>query len=292
MANTIADALSAGERILSRAEVPDYRSDANLLLRETLGIDQAQLIVRAGEQISAEDYEHYLGFINRRALREPVQYILGRQEFYGLEFTVTPEVLIPRPETEFLVERAIQLAQRLETDTPLIVDVGTGSGCVAVSIARHLPGARIVATDISEAALTIARGNADRHGVEERVEFLHGDLLNPLRDLGLDRAVDLIVSNPPYVPETTLAGLQPEVRDYEPWLALTGGEDGLDLYRRLFDESRGLIRTSGLIVLEIGYSQLDSISSIASEIGWERLEVTCDLQSIPRAIVFRQCQPG
>src|SRR5262245_52378522 len=193
---TIAATLAEGERLLGRAGVANHRQDARLLLRHTLGLDQAQLLARDRDQIAPADCQRYLSMIARRASREPLQYITGHQEFYGMDLLVTPDVLIPRPETEFLVEAILRLANELSSSPPVIVDAGTGSGCVAIAVASKLKEARIVATDVSAAALRVARANAARHRVESRIEFLEGDLLRPIGELGLEGSIDIIASNP------------------------------------------------------------------------------------------------
>ncbi|HEX8186374.1 MAG TPA: peptide chain release factor N(5)-glutamine methyltransferase, partial [Blastocatellia bacterium] len=220
---------------------------------------------------------------------EPLQYITGHQEFYGLDFIVTPDVLIPRPETEFLVERVINLTRAAQTArAPLIVDVGTGSGCIAVTLAAHIPAARVIATDISSAALDIARANGERHGVRDRVELIEGDLLEPLAALNIEAAVDFLASNPPYVEEGRPDLLQREVRDWEPSVALYGGADGLDCYRRLLAEGARYVSPAGYLVCEIGYTQLDPIREMIDETKWKLVDVIHDLQGIPRTLAIRR----
>ncbi len=281
----IAEAISEGARLLDLARIADTRRAAGILLGHLLGVDRTYLLTRSNEPVDEPVYQNYLGLIRRRAGGEPLQYITGRQEFYGLDFTVTPDVLIPRPETEFLVERAIELAgDRALT----IVDVGTGSGCVAVALAFYLPAARVIATEISPPALRVARSNAERHNVAERIIFLEGDLLEPLAGLELESAVDLLVSNPPYVPERDRAGLQTEVRDYEPEGALFGGDEGLDFYRRLLAEGGRVVKPCGHLALEIGYGQLDGVLALADPLVWRFNDVKADLQNIARTLVFKK----
>lgn len=227
--------------------------------------------------------------IERRAAGEPLQYITGHQEFYGLDFRVTPDVLIPRPETEFLVERIIKLMDE-SMPAPLIVDVGTGSGCIAVTLAVNVPQARLIATDLSAAALEVARTNAERHGVNDRIEFLKGDLLEPLETYHLENSVDVLASNPPYVSEGHAGLIQREVRDWEPRAALFGGVEGLDFYRRLLVEGLTLVKPGGYMIFEIGYNQLDAITEIVAALEWELVDVVNDLQGIPRTVTLRR--PG
>ena len=182
--------------------------------------------------------------IERRAQREPLQYITGRQEFWGLDFMVTPDVLIPRPETELIVETALAACQ--DRSRPLtIIDLCTGSGCIAISLAKELPAARIFATDTSAKALAVARENARRHGVSDRIRFLEGDLFGPLEELDLQGQVDIIVSNPPYVPSGDRPALQPEVRDYEPELALFAGPEGTEIHRRIIGTAPRFLKKNG-----------------------------------------------
>ncbi len=260
-----------------------------MLLCHTLGIDRTQLLARSEEQTTDSDYQAYLQLVARRGAGEPLQYITGHQEFYGLDFTVTPDVLIPRPETEFLVERVIKLARGPSIETnPLIVDIGTGSGCISITLAVHLPEARLIATDTSSKALEVARGNADRHGVSNRIQFIEGDALEPLATLELEGAVDVLASNPPYVEEANSQFVQRDVREWEPHAALFGGTDGLDFYRRLLEDSPGYLKPGACVVLEIGFSQLDSISSMLGGGRLELVDTTDDLQGIPRTICIRR----
>jgi release factor glutamine methyltransferase len=234
--------------------------EAEVLLAYILGTSRAVLIAHPERPLTPAQLDRYQALVRRRAADYPLPYLIGRLEFYGLEFEVTPEVLIPRPETETLVELA--LARRPRS----AVDVGTGSGCIAVSLAVHLPEATIYATEISPAALAVARRNAERHGVAERVRLLAGDLLSPCPG-----PVDLIVSNPPYVATGEWASLPASVRDYEPSLALDGGPDGLDVVRRLLAQAPAVLagplsaegRPGGALLIEIGAGQGEAAANLA-----------------------------
>lgn len=263
------------------------RQTAGVLLAHVLGVDRTHLLVKSEEQVGDAHYKSFLRLIERRAAGEPLQYITGHQEFFGLDFSVTSAVLIPRPETEFLVERVIKLMDD-SMQSPVIVDVGTGSGCIAVALAVHLPRARVIATDLSAVALQVARINAERHGVAGRIEFMQGDLLEPLETLRLDDSVDVLASNPPYVNEGTTELIQREVIDWEPREALFGGVEGLDFYRRLLAEGSKFVRSRGYLVFEIGYNQLDAITEIIAALEWELVDVTNDLQGIPRTVTLRK----
>jgi len=219
----------------------------------------------------------------RRSAREPLQYLLGTQEFFGLEFLVGPEVLIPRPETELLVEEA--RSHSLTFSFPLISDVGTGSGCIAIALATALRSARLFAIDRSASAIALARKNAVRHRVQERITFLEGDLLQPLKGLELNGRLAAIVSNPPYIPQDELATLQPEVGLYEPRLALDGGLDGLAIHRRLLREAVEFLAPGGLLAVEVGQGQTENVIQIALDQGdYDRIRTIRDAAGIERVL--------
>ncbi|MEN3333183.1 MAG: release factor glutamine methyltransferase [Blastocatellia bacterium] len=285
---TIAEAISEGARRLERTGASEARRTAGVLLAHRLDVDRTHLLMHPEQAISEEDYKTFLQMIERRAAGDPLQYITGHQEFYKLDFLVTPAVLIPRPETEFLVERVLALIGEAQQTAPLIVDVGTGSGCIAVTLAVEIPGARLIATDLSGAALAVAGQNAARHGVSTRVEFYEGDLLAPLAALGIENEVDVLACNPPYIAANQPELVQREVRDHEPHTALFGGDDGLSFYRRLLTEGLGYVRPGGYLVCEIGYTQLDAIKELVAAFGWQLVDVTHDLQSIPRTLTIRR----
>ncbi|HVG18222.1 MAG TPA: peptide chain release factor N(5)-glutamine methyltransferase [Blastocatellia bacterium] len=291
---TIAEAIAEGAQRLRASGVGEERRAAGALLCHALGIDRTRLLTRPGEQVDAASYEAYLASVARRAAGEPLQYITGRQEFYSLDFIVTPDVLIPRPETEFLIERVIGLNRARHSEAPpVIVDVGTGSGCIAVTLAHHIPDARVIAIDVSSAALDVARANAELHGVRSRIEFVEGDLLEPLEKFargqqGLKGEIDFLASNPPYVEEEKPEAVQPEVRGWEPALALYGGADGLNYYRRLLAEGAGYLKPGGHLVCEIGYCQLEAIRKMIDVTKWELVDVTHDLQGIPRTLSIKK----
>ena len=285
---TIDQAIQEGAERLLKRQVDEHRRTAALLLGHLLGWDRAQLLIRSNEQLNESSYRQYICLIDRRASGEPLQYITGHQEFYGLDFVVTPDVLIPRPETELLVERVIALAADQRSASTLILDIGTGSGCIAIAIATHVPSAGIIAIDISPASLVVARKNAELHSVRDRIEFIEGDLFAPLLNRGLDGAVDFVASNPPYVAEVNTGSLQREVRDWEPPAALYGGEAGLCFYDRLLAQSRSFVAAGGYLVCEIGYGQLDAISHMIDPAAWEIVDITSDLRGIPRILTMRR----
>ncbi len=250
------------------------RRDADALVLHVLGKNKAWLMAHASEFLADEQARSYAALIDRRLAGEPIQYITGETEFYGLPFRVTRDALIPRPETEHLVEKVLALAAGFRT--PRIVDIGTGSGAIAIALAHKLLHAQIAATDLSAAALALAEENARRNGVA--VRFLEGDLLAPLAG----ELFDIIVSNPPYVPSADRATLSVEVRDHEPALALFAGPDGLDVYRRLIPAAFATLTPGGFLALEIGYGQAASMQTLLAASGFRQIEFTHDLQNIAR----------
>jgi release factor glutamine methyltransferase len=282
---TISEALKeAGER-LRAASVPDDLLDAQILLAEAGGFDRTYLIINFNQQLSEDVLSKFRAMINRRAAGEPLQYITGRREFFGLDFEVNPDVLIPRPETELIVEETIRIVQQDGIARPVIIDVGAGSGCIAVALARELGDARVVASDISEAALRVARRNAARHGLGDRIGFVASDLLDAFAE---EDFADFILSNPPYVSEEEMPSLQREVRDWEPRLALTDSNDGLSLYRRLLKDAPSRLRPGGYLICEMGYMQSERISTMVNHQVWGAWRLLDDLQGIPRTIVLRK----
>ncbi len=255
---TIADLLRAATSQLAATSATP-RLDAELLLTHVLGWPRARLLAERDLRPPEETAAAFAALVERRGRGEPVAYLVGHREFYGLDFFVTPATLVPRPETELLVELALEAAlRRAGRGAPLrIVDVGTGTGAIAVALAAHLPQAQIYAVDLSATALEVARRNVQRHGLAGRVRLLHGDLLAPL-----EGPVDLIVSNPPY---TILDEVEPAVRAYEPRLALEGGPDGAAVYRRLLSAAPAYLQTEGAVLLEIGAWQGELVAGLLRE---------------------------
>jgi release factor glutamine methyltransferase len=258
------------------------RQDGETLLLHVLGCNRAFLLAHWDNLLNSEQVDALLAWVERRAGGEPIQYITGESEFYGLPFQVTRDVLIPRPETEHLVEKVVELAGRFAA--PRIVDVGAGSGAIAVALAAKLPEARVTAIDISDAALALAKRNAAGNGVADRIRFLAGDLLGPISG----EQFEIIVSNPPYVAEGDRDSLAVEVREYEPPVALFAGADGMDVYRRLIPQAFRALARGGFIALEIGYGQNAAIRALLAGAGFEDVELTADLQGIPRVAAARR----
>lgn len=249
--NKYVDLYTTGLETLERAGITEAGLDARLLLECVCGTDHSTLFAHPDKEISDEDKEKYMALINRRASREPVAYILGKWGFMGLDFNVSSDVLIPEQDTEILVEEALR---NLE-DTMRIMDLCTGSGCIALSLLNYSNDTKAVCTDISSKALAVAKENARKLGFEDRAEFIETDLF-PSEDIG---KFDLIVSNPPYIASDVIETLAPEVKDYEPRLALDGAEDGLVFYRKIIDRAPDYLYSSGYLLLEIGYDQADAV---------------------------------
>jgi release factor glutamine methyltransferase len=280
---TIAEVLSAAARRLADEGIEDARFEVEVLLRHVLGIDRARLLARLQEPLTEEQSCRFEAMLVRRLAHEPAAYITGQREFYGLDFEVTPAVLIPRPETEVLVEAVIELAKERSRVRrgPVIADIGTGSGAIAVSVALNVPRSEVYAVDSSPEALKIARRNAERLGVE-RIMFLRGDLCTPLPEY-----VDILAANLPYVKTSDWTTLPPEIRDHEPRLALDGGEDGLDVVRRLVEEAPRFLRPKGAVCLEIGFDQADEVRAIAAvSFPGYKVEVRQDLAGLDRVFII------
>lgn len=265
--NAVRDSRDAAQR--------SARLDAEVLLMHVLGCSLAALLTHPERLLSAAESARYDALLRRRGAAEPIQYITGEQEFFGLAMKVTPDVLIPRPETEHLVEAALHRVNREQAIR--IVDVGTGSGAIAVALAHTLPNVSVTGVDLSPAALKVARGNAIRHGVSDRVQLLQSDLLAGVRG----ELFDAVVSNPPYIAESE--ELEPQVRDYEPHSALFAGPTGLEIYRRLIPEALLALKPGGCLLLEIGYQQKAALSELLND--WENVSFVEDLQGIPRVAI-------
>ena len=309
-------ALKEGMAQLRAAQIPSHTLATELLLMHALQRDRAWLYSHPEESLNLAAAEKFLALIARRAAGEPVQYLTGKQEFWGLEFEVTPAVLIPRPETEHVMEVALaRLGGRgirihMDTGAPRetlrVADVGTGSGCLAIALAWELPHAEVFATDISAPALEVARRNATRHAVADRIHFLQCDLLTgvaqadpssvgaphtvPASTQGRPR-LDLIVSNPPYIARNDAGQLQREVRDHEPHSALFGGPTGIEMYQALIDQARGLLRHRGVLVLELGHDSAEHVRKIFdAQREWIKVAITMDLAGIPRVLAAERAR--
>jgi release factor glutamine methyltransferase len=281
MTVSIGEALRQASQELDQAGIADARREAGSLLSFVIARDRTFLISHADDLLSAEHLEGFADAVTRRAAGEPAQYITGTQDFYGRAFRVTPEVLIPRPETELLVEAALSVMNA----GAMVCDVGTGSGCIAITLLCERADARAVAIDISEAALEVARDNARRLLVHDRIEFVLSDCFAALRET---ERFDVIVSNPPYVSSNTLPGLQREVRDHEPLVALSPGADGLSIIRRLLQDAPRFLREKGHLLMEIGFDQGETVQQLVDADMWTVKEIRRDLQGIPRIVALRK----
>jgi release factor glutamine methyltransferase len=279
---TLREILTSAVSRLTAANTPSPRMNAELLLMFTLECDRAYLHAHPERELNAVEQAQYEEALAERARGVPAQYITGHQEFWGMDLIVTPAVLIPRPETEHLVETVLRLASAGEgarpTSTLRMVDVGTGSGCIALALAKELPRAEIHATDISSAALEIARANAARHQLESRVQFHETDLLQGFEP----NAFDFVVSNPPYVGESEEDQVQIEVRKFEPRQAVFAGATGLEVSALLIPQARSVLKPGGWLVMEISGTIAEGVRGLLA--GWNDVQITNDLQGIPRVI--------
>ena len=289
---SVREALRAGAELLHKAGIDSARLDVEVLLRHVLGVKTAELYLDFDLVLNAAAEREFKKLLLRRAGREPVAYITSHREFWSLDFVVTPEVLIPRPETELLVERALKLATRLPGMSALnILDLGTGSGAIAVSLAKELPQARISAVDISAVAIEIACLNARRHGVEDRVEFFCGNLFEPVT--AEREGYDLIVANPPYIRSGDLPALAPEVWKWEPITALDGGADGLLYYRRIIAAAGDYLKSGGSILLELGDAMGEAVAQLFADAGgFDPAQVYRDYTGKERVIVAAKLFPA
>jgi release factor glutamine methyltransferase len=289
-------ALREAMRRLREARVPSRTLAAEVLLMHVLGRERAWLYTYPEESLAPSLIEQYFHLVAQRCAGTPTQYLTGRQEFWGLEFEVTPAVLIPRPETEHVVEVALaRLGQAAGRGKLRVADVGTGSGCLAVALARELPRAEVFATDVSAAALEVARRNAARHGVAARIHFVQCSLLGAFRHepRATQREAlpfDLVVSNPPYVSRADADALPREVREHEPAPALLSGEHGTDLYRALFHQAAALLAPGGVLAVELGYNSAPRVRPFLDAAGvWTEVALTNDLAGIPRVLAAERC---
>jgi release factor glutamine methyltransferase len=263
---TVLEVIQRSSEFLAKRGVDSPRLQAELLLAHALGLPRMKLYLGFDREMSVPELDKVRAFVKRRGDREPLQHIVGSVSFCGLELVVTPDVLIPRPETELLALRAVQFLQSREASAATVLDFGTGSGCLAIAIAVQAPSAELHAADISEAALEVARRNAERHQVAGRIRFVVGDGFDSL-PAGL--RFDLIVSNPPYIATGEIEALQPEVRDHDPRLALDGGPDGLDFFRLLAGEAGARLNDGGRLMVELGDGQDSSVRAIFESQKWQ-----------------------
>ena len=285
---TINELLKKGIDLLGKGDFLNPLLDAQLLLCHVLNVDKIYIYTQGKEEVSQEAVDKFLKLINLRKQRYPLQYILGSQEFMGLDFYVGEGVLIPRPDTEILVESIIDIVK----EDPFhnykkinIVDIGTGSGAITLSLAHYIKNSFVYSIDISPRALDIAKNNAKRLNLEEKVCFLEGNLFSPIAFLNLDNKIDIIVSNPPYIPSEEIDRLQREVSTYEPRLALDGGIDGLDYYRQITKEATRYLSKNGILAFEIGHNQGEEVKELLIKQGFSNVKIIKDLPGKDRVVV-------
>jgi release factor glutamine methyltransferase len=277
---TIKKVLDWTTEYFNKHKIENPHLEAEILLSYALHIDRIRLYIDFENEVDKKSLEMFKGFINRRIKGEPTAYITGSKHFMSLIFNVTPDVLIPRPETELLIENAIELSKAFEGRIS-VLDIGTGSGVIAVSLAKFMDNIEIHATDLSGKALEVAAGNAKKHGVENKIKFIEADLF-PAEDL----KYDIIVSNPPYIKTADLKGLQIEIRDYEPYSALDGGPDGLVFYRRIAEKAGGYMKDGGHLLLEIGAEQSKEVTTLLqSGLKRDKIRVKKDLNGLDRVVI-------
>ena len=284
---TLGEVIAEARRMLEQAGIDSAGQEAFWIVEHVVCLPAHHVVADPDRLLSHAELLAARGLIKRRVSREPLQYILGTQEFCGLEFDVNPAVLIPRPETELLVE---YVAQRIPVERQAtIIDVCTGSGCIAVAIARLRPRARVIATDLSNPSLDVARQNATRHAVCDRITWLEGDLLGPLAKQGLEGRIDVIVSNPPYIAEADWAMLQPEVRLFEPRGALVAGPQGTELHERLLQEGVRHLSPGGALIMEIGAGQARAMRRIVEQIpGYRFHRLVYDAAGLERVVIVER----
>jgi release factor glutamine methyltransferase len=283
---TVLELLNWSTNYLRDHQIENPRLNAELLLAQSLNLSREQLYTHFQNQMKQEEKEALRGCIQRRVSGEPLQYILEHQEFWSIDFDVDPRVLIPRPETELLVEQGLSILSKISfKGTPSVLEIGTGSGAIAIALAKEMKDMFLVATDIAGDALILARENAKAAGVLERIKFINGDLFGPLRPSKERNIFDLILSNPPYIIRRKISTLPREVKDYEPIIALDGGEDGLSFYRRIISDAFFYLRHGGWLLLEVGLGQSEGVSKLIDGGGhFLRPECVPDLSGIERVV--------
>lgn len=283
---TVLEVIQKSTEFLGRKGVESPRLQIELLLAHVLRMPRLKLYLSFDRELTESELTTLRELVMRRGNREPLQHLVGTVSFCGYEIAVNRDVFIPRPETELLAEQCWIWLEQSGIESPAVVDVGTGSGCVAIALALRCPAARVTAVDISEAALGVARANAARHGVEDRIVFCCGDAFSPIAK---GTRFDLVVSNPPYIPTEEISRLQPEVRDYDPRIALDGGADGLGFIRRLAVEAGDYVASDGRLMIELGDGQAELARGIFGAAGWNVEDVKVDDRGCPRILVARRC---
>ena len=284
---TLIEIIKRSDEYLARHGIPDARRNAELLVGHVLGKSRLQLYLEHDRPFEKDELEQMRTLLAERKERQPIQYIFGEAEFFSLPFDVNPSVMIPRPETEHLVEETLKTLREIGAEKAVVYDIGTGSGCVAISIAKNLENCAIYASDVSAEALKTASTNAEKNGIKDKIEFLLGADLKPFDNAPVQNA-DIVVSNPPYVPTVEFERLEPEVRDHEPRKALDGGPDGLDVIRRIIAGVPGHINPGGALIIEIGIDQAEAVTACIGSTGcFMEPRITKDLSGIDRIITAK-----
>ena len=282
----VGESLASATIELESAGIPEAVREAASLLQFVIGRDRTFIVAHPEYELTGQERDLFQHSVQRRAAREPFQHIVGRQEFYGLDFVVTPDVLIPRHETELIVEKAIELLGNCKD--PRFLEIGVGSGCISVAILKNCPRASAIAVDIYEPAIEVASLNATMHGVKDRLRIRRSDVFQSVPEVDFD----LIAANPPYVPFADYAHLQPEVRDYDPRIAVTDGSTGLSVIERIAAGASQHLRSGGHLLMEIGFGQHGQVLDFFTNDQWESAEISPDLQGIPRMVFARSNAPS
>ena len=278
--------LREGVRRMGSREYLNPTLDSVLLLSYLLNVDKIYIYTHGGEEVSSEIVDKFFSLVEKRREGYPMNYILKEKEFMGLKFYIEEGVLIPRPDTEILVEYILNMIEEKFGSSPLnIVDIGAGSGCISLSLAWYIKNAFVYSIDIDDKALKVTGENIKRLGLSSKVKLLKSDLFEGIKSLQLEGKIDIIVSNPPYIPPKVIETLQPEVKDYEPRRALDGGEDGLDYYRRIIPDSKVYLKDNGIVAFEIGFDQGEDVRNIFLREGFSKVDILKDLQGLDRVIV-------
>ena len=278
--------LREGVRRMGSREYLNPTLDSVLLLSYLLNVDKIYIYTHGREEVSSEIVDKFFSFVEKRREGYPMNYILKEKEFMGLKFYIEEGVLIPRPDTEILVEYILNMIEEKFGSSPLnIVDIGAGSGCISLSLAWYIKNAFVYSIDIDDKALKVTGENIKRLGLSSKVKLLKSDLFEGIKSLQLEGKIDIIVSNPPYIPPKVIETLQPEVKDYEPRRALDGGEDGLDYYRRIIPDSKVYLKNNGIVAFEIGFDQGEDVRNIFLREGFSKVDILKDLQGLDRVIV-------
>ncbi len=285
----VVDLLKQGVEKLKLVGIDTPQLDAEVILCNLLEVERVQLHIHPEKEIAWEICQKYWEAVEKRVNFMPVQYIINQQEFMGMDFYVDEGVLIPRGDTEILVEEVINHYQKHYAPQSIkALDIGTGSGAITISLAKFIEKIEVFSIDISPNALEIAEKNAVNLGVKEKIHFLQGSLFTPLLDKKLDNSFQMIVSNPPYIPRKVVEGLQPQVKDYEPWLALVGGEDGLDFYRQIIQEAPNYLQDDGWLIFEIGFDQGEAVSKLMEAFGFSEIKAIKDLAGLDRVVLGKK----